>query len=46
MDRQSKAAPDRRIEWHFAEPEVARYFEAYEDRPANIVVLYTPPEQP
>ena len=27
MDRQSRAAPQRKIEWHFAEPEVIGYLE-------------------
>jgi Restriction endonuclease fold toxin 5 len=29
MKNQSRAAGDRMVEWHFAEPEVANYFSKY-----------------
>jgi Restriction endonuclease fold toxin 5 len=43
-DRQSKAARNRRIEWHFAEKPVADYFRDVfaEAQLKNITVLYTP----
>lgn len=43
-DRQSKAAPNRRIEWHFAEKPVADYFRDVfaNAKLKNITVFYTP----
>ena len=35
----------RKVEWHFAEPETAAYFEVYAARFTNIVVIYTPAER-
>jgi hypothetical protein len=42
--RQSEAAPDRRIEWHFAEELVADYFRVDFERAGyrNITVIYEP----
>ena len=44
MRGQSEAAPDRIIEWHFAEERVAKYFRDYAARFSNVRVFYTPPE--
>jgi hypothetical protein len=43
-EKQSNAASDRRIEWHFAEEPVANYFrEKFEEQGfSNITVIYTP----
>jgi hypothetical protein len=46
MQRQSDAAVNRRIEWHFAEPELSKYFENYALRFPHIVVIYTPAIRP
>lgn len=45
MERQSKAAAGRIVEWHFAEPQVAAYFHKYAGEAGlmNIDVIYTPP---
>ena len=44
MKSQAKASVDRNVEWHFAEPAVARYFRGYAEQEglANIDVRYTP----
>jgi hypothetical protein len=43
MENQSRAAGDRMVEWHFAEPEVAIYFSKYAEHLENVIVIYTPP---
>jgi hypothetical protein len=45
---QSAAAPDRVIEWHFAEPQVAYFFKAlfFFNKLTNVVVKHTPYERP
>lgn len=45
MRRQSDAVVSRKVEWHFAEPEPARFFKGYakEQGLMNVDVLYTPP---
>ena len=44
MERHSKAAVGRIVEWHFAEPQIAAYFRKYAEREGlmNIRVIYTP----
>lgn len=50
MERQSRAAGDRQVEWHFAEQGPADYFRRYVAANAltlpNIRVFYTPPISP
>jgi hypothetical protein len=42
-DRQQKAAPGRRIQWHFAEEEPARLMKKlFETKTINIEVIVTP----
>ena len=44
MVAQSKAAPDRRIEWHFSEPSAAAFFARYAEKMhlTNVQVFHTP----
>jgi hypothetical protein len=48
MKRQYVAASGRTVEWHFAEQPVAKFFRRYADDNGftNIIVIYTPPDQP
>jgi hypothetical protein len=48
MKRQSDAAADRTVEWHFAEPETAQYFRKYAEEQdlMNIKVIHTPANLP
>jgi hypothetical protein len=48
MVAQSGAAVGRIVEWHFAEQSVADYFSNYAEQNGltNIIVIYTPPDQP
>jgi hypothetical protein len=48
MERQNDAAVGRKIEWHFAEQEVADFFRAFaiNQKLTNIHVIYSPPRQP
>jgi hypothetical protein len=48
MERQNDAVAGRKIEWHFAEQEVADFFRAFaiNERLTNIRVIYSPPRQP
>jgi hypothetical protein len=48
MQRQSKAAVGRIVEWHFAEKPVADFFRKYamDNHFLNILVLHTPAEAP
>jgi Restriction endonuclease fold toxin 5 len=48
MQSQSGAAVGRRVEWHFAEKQVADYFRKYATRRklSNVKVLWTPAAQP
>jgi hypothetical protein len=48
MQRQSKAAVGRLVEWHIAEKPIADFFRDYarKERLSNVIVFYTPPEVP
>jgi hypothetical protein len=48
MQRQSKAAAGRRVEWHIAEKPVADFFRYYAESKhlLNVLVLHTPAEAP
>jgi hypothetical protein len=48
MQRQSKAATSRIVEWHFAEKPVADFFRDYarDEFLSNVIAFYTPPEGP